>query len=435
MSGTDITDILVAHETTEARHAAVLDLLAQTSGEDIDTGELLNNIIGFVRRFVWLPEAEDYLAIGLWVLVTHAVDAFARYPYLFISSPERECGKTQLLELLEALSARAWKIDGPPTEAVLFRKLDKDRPTLLLDEVDQLFRLGDQRTAGLVSILNAGYKAGATVPRCVGDGANMDTKDFCVSGPKGYAAIETGAIPDTLRSRSTRIALHRLPQGMRVERWRSDREEEHTSRLRDLATAWATANLDTLRAYRCPEIDDLSPRSEEIWEPMLGIAALAGVEHEAVELAIRLSSVSSPATSPGAALLAKLREIFDDDQLTIATTDALKALNADETLSFTGWNDGDGMNARDLARILGRYGVKPTSVRTKGLSGTVKGYRREDLAPAWDTYAPAHSECSGTSGTDPGSGTSGTEKPSVHRDVPDVPEHSEGVADPAMFRL
>lgn len=430
----DVTDFLLGH-APEDRHAAVLDLIGKSSCEQIYTGELLRQIIDFFRRFIWLPETDDYLALGLWVLVTHAVDAFARYPYLFISSPERECGKTQLLELLEALCARAWKIDGPATEAVIFRKLDQDRPTLLQDELDQLFKLGDQRMAGQLAIWNAGYKRGATVPRCVGDGANMETKDFCVSGPKGFAAINTGAISDTLLSRSIRTALHRLPQGMRVERWRSDREEEHTSRLRELAAEWATANLDALREYRNPPIDDLSPRSEEIWEPMLAVAALAGIEKEAIELAVRLSSVSSPAISPGGALLAKLRDIFGEDRQTISTAEALKALNEDETLSFTGWNDGDGMRPRDLARILGRYGVKPGTVRVKGFSDTCKGYRREDLAPVWETYAPTLSECDVTSVTSPGAGTPSTGKALVHRDVTDVPSHPEGVPGPAMFRL
>ena len=54
-----------------------------------------------------------------------------------VLSPEKRSGKTRALEVLELLTPRAWRIVQPST-AVLFRKIEKDHPTLLLDEADAI---------------------------------------------------------------------------------------------------------------------------------------------------------------------------------------------------------------------------------------------------------------------------------------------------------
>lgn len=44
-------------------------------------------------------------------------------------------GKSRLLEVLELLVLRPW-MNIAPSDAVLYRKVDIDHPTLLVDEVD-----------------------------------------------------------------------------------------------------------------------------------------------------------------------------------------------------------------------------------------------------------------------------------------------------------
>jgi hypothetical protein len=52
---------------------------------------------------------------------------------------------------------------------VLFRKIEQEAPTLLLDEVDGIFRAkSDESKEALRALLNAGFERRATVPRCVG---------------------------------------------------------------------------------------------------------------------------------------------------------------------------------------------------------------------------------------------------------------------------
>jgi hypothetical protein len=98
---------------------------------------LLDEVVGFLRRYVVIGEAElDSLA--LWVLHTHAFSAAEATPYLAISSAEKACGKTRLLETLELLVSKPW-LTGRVTPAVLTRKVDAEEPTLLLDESDAAF--------------------------------------------------------------------------------------------------------------------------------------------------------------------------------------------------------------------------------------------------------------------------------------------------------
>ena len=106
------------------------------------------------------------------------------------------------------------------TEAVLFREIDKTQPTLLLDESDALFKKGgggnDDRREPIRALLNAGFKRGAMVPRCMGN--NFEVQHFKVFCAKAFAGI--GTLPDTIADRSLPIRLTRKSRSETVERLR-----------------------------------------------------------------------------------------------------------------------------------------------------------------------------------------------------------------------
>src|SRR5436190_24259750 len=101
----------------------------------------LYTVEAFVGRFVVLSD-DQAVAVALWVAHTHAIESAVATPYLSISSAEKRSGKTRLLEVLALLVAKPW-LTGGTTKAALVRKVDRDRPTLLLDDSDAAFR-GDQ---------------------------------------------------------------------------------------------------------------------------------------------------------------------------------------------------------------------------------------------------------------------------------------------------
>ncbi|MDQ3319451.1 MAG: hypothetical protein M3515_04285 [Actinomycetota bacterium] len=207
------------------------------------SGELLEDVRTFVERFVVLtPEQLD--CVALWILHTHAVGAAAQTPYLSIRSPEKQSGKTRLLEILELLCARA-KLWTRPSEAVTFRTIERDQPTLLLDEIDTIWTDKGNEHEGLRALLNSGNRRGTTVPRCVGPSQALH--EFPVSCAKALAGI--GAPPDTVADRSIPIGLKRR----RVTR-RSSASGSATrhglSRGRRSASGWQSGPRRTRRSSR-----------------------------------------------------------------------------------------------------------------------------------------------------------------------------------------
>src|SRR5262245_26520588 len=105
-----------------------------------------------------------FLIVALWCIATHLFESFDAFPYLAITSPAKRCGKTRLAELAEMVCARPWRTVGA-TPAVIFRSIEKRKPTLIIDEAE-ILTARDERAFTLREVLNAGYRKGQTVSRC-----------------------------------------------------------------------------------------------------------------------------------------------------------------------------------------------------------------------------------------------------------------------------
>jgi hypothetical protein len=122
----------------------------------LELTQLLEEIGSFLRRFVVFTAFEQVDALALWVFHSHAVDAADVSPYVIVDSPEKQCGKSRLLDVTALLVRHAWRIDAIPSEAVLFRKIARDAPTVLLDEADAVFGAARERTEPVRALLNSG---------------------------------------------------------------------------------------------------------------------------------------------------------------------------------------------------------------------------------------------------------------------------------------
>jgi hypothetical protein len=146
--------------STDERHGGVLDPAALAA--------LLDAVGTLLSKYVVFRSTAQRTAVVLWIAHAHALKAFEVTPYLNVRSAEKRSGKTRLLETLAELVPRPW-LTVQPTEAVLFRKIAKEAPTVLLDEVDTIFKgPSTDQTEGLRAVLNSGYRRGATVDRCAG---------------------------------------------------------------------------------------------------------------------------------------------------------------------------------------------------------------------------------------------------------------------------
>jgi hypothetical protein len=204
-----------------------------------DTGTLLEESTAFVTRYVVLSPAQAD-AISLWILHTHTLDAADATPYLAITSAEKRCGKTRLLETLELLVNRPW-LTGRVTAAVLARKIDAESATLLLDESDAAFKGGEEYAETLRGILNTGHRRGGKMSCCVGKGPNIGYEDFSTFSAKAIAGI--GKLPDTVADRSLPIRLQRRAPTERVERFRRREILPVAAVLRQRVEQWARSMM------------------------------------------------------------------------------------------------------------------------------------------------------------------------------------------------
>ena len=106
--------------------------------EPPDLGTLLDMLSKYLPRFVLFSSDAQPIVLALWIAHAWAIEAFDVTPYPNISSAEKRSGKTQLLECLSYVVPKPW-LTLSPSEAVLYRKTEKEGPTLLLDESDALF--------------------------------------------------------------------------------------------------------------------------------------------------------------------------------------------------------------------------------------------------------------------------------------------------------
>jgi hypothetical protein len=95
----------------------------------VDGVDLLNALSAELRRHVIMSkEAAD--ATALWILHTFLLEVFNTSPRLAITSPERQCGKTTLIDIL-GLVTRCPLPTANATPASIFRVIEMYRPTPL----------------------------------------------------------------------------------------------------------------------------------------------------------------------------------------------------------------------------------------------------------------------------------------------------------------
>src|SRR6516225_881443 len=233
---------------------------------------LVLDLTSAVRRYVVMPE-EDALIVALWALHSYVFDVFMCTPRLCLTSPEKRCGKTTLLDVIGCLVNRALStadITGP----AIFRTVEKARPTILFDEADNTFGRGGKAAdsaCDILKIFNSGHRHGGRALRTVGD--DFEPRAFSTHSPAVIALI--GNLPGTLADRSIHIRLRRKHAGDRVEQFRIGRTED-LQRLARQARRWCEDNRSIL-VESDPEIPEvLFNRVADNWRPLLAIAEAAG---------------------------------------------------------------------------------------------------------------------------------------------------------------
>ena len=354
------------------------------SEEASGTPNILDRIVMYVRRFVSLSQYQS-IVIALWIVHTYLIEIADTTPYLAITSAEKQCGKSRLLEVLESLVANPW-LTGKVTAAVLSRKIDSQQPTLLLDETDAAFGSGNEYAEVLRGVLNTGHRRGGKASCCVREGDDFIYKDFSTFCPKALAGI--GKLPDTVADRSIPIRLKRAKPGEVLERFRLRDIVDASTNLRSEIDDWCKANSPLLEGADPDLPQELSDRQQDGAEPLLAIADAAGGlwPSAARRSLVKLCREAKDATeSTGSQLLSDIRDVFNDKNVARMNSAELSvALGAIETSPWCDWSRGRALTPPQLARLLQPFGIFPCCIRIG--DRTVRGYRRDQFEDAFARY-------------------------------------------------
>lgn len=341
----------------------------------------LDDVEATVRKFVALPSDHHYVAVALWIAASHAIGAWQHATRLCVTSPEKRCGKSRLLDLVEGM-CRNPLMTVNATVAAVTRSIAEDTPTLLIDEADTLFstkRAADNNEE-LRGVLNAGWQRNR--PSIRWDVTTRSLERIDTFAMAALAAI--GRLPDTVMDRSVVVRMRRRAPGEPVSSFRERRDRPALNELRAALADWITPNVEPL-ADAQPDMSPLEDRAADVWESLAAVADLAGGHWpaKARRAMVALTDHADDDANLGTELLRDVRRVFSETRTTaIPTAELLDRLKG---LDESPWRAFD-TTARDLARRLKAYDVRPEQVRAGDRQS--RGYKIDSLIDAFTRYLP-----------------------------------------------
>jgi hypothetical protein len=106
-----------------------------TSYKNVPFSVVLTKMADDIRSHLILEHPSHADAAVLWAVATYRMDLWSIFPKFLISSPERACGKTTFIELLEAIVLKP-VMAANVTASSFFRLIEEKQPTFLIDEAD-----------------------------------------------------------------------------------------------------------------------------------------------------------------------------------------------------------------------------------------------------------------------------------------------------------
>ncbi len=243
-------------------------------GRALEDASPIKETTEFLTDYVALPELAPTV-IATWIGAAWMHRVWDRFPHLAITSPEKRCGKTTLLDILHVLVPRPLSTSNI-SPAALYRAIEQmKRPTLLLDEAQSLSRAGSEASEVIRELLNAGIGKNAKVIRC--GGAKMDKlREYSIYSPKVFAMI--GEPDGVLADRSLPVSMRRRTSYDVIKRYRSRDVETRGKEIRERLAGWAKEYKEgAAELYECIEPFEIeNDRMAELLLPLQCVSMLAG---------------------------------------------------------------------------------------------------------------------------------------------------------------
>jgi len=360
-----------------------LVLSTPTAWTEAVSGEaILDELVNIFNKHLILPE-HSANTLALWVLFTYCFECFEHSPRLLIHSPEKRCGKTTLLMLLNFLCCRPIRV-ASLTASAMFRTIETYKPTLLIDEADSF--LNDKEE--LRGVINEGHTKGGGVIRTIETSKTHSVRFFSCFCPCAIAGI--GKVTDTIADRSILVPMRRKLLGETVCRLRGDKSIIFEP-IKQKCARWVYDNQIALSELD-PEIENhISDRTADNWRPLLIIAELAGKKW--VDLAKASMNVIdnighiNDESSIRVLLLKDIKSIFEDNKCYfISSQELCSYLSSIGDSPWGEYQQNRSITQRQLAIILKDFGISPYQKRIGDKN--IRGYDKAQFNDAFTRYLP-----------------------------------------------
>lgn len=374
-------------ETDEPTHGRRLSFKThEPHPEPVNLATLLDDLAAALDRHVILsPAARD--ATVLWIAHTWCYARFQHTPRLAITSPEKRCGKSTLLDVLRSTCLSPVKADNISSSSV-FRTIEALAPlSLLIDEADTHLKENAEELRG---VLNSGFERSGNVIRVVEISGEFVPVQFATFAPVALAAIKS--LPGTLEDRAIPIRLERKSAAQSVAKMRDRGARNKIATIGSKLARWAKDEAGKLDEN--PEIPAaLNDREGDISVPILSIADAAGAAWAARGRRALLTLFGDRANDQdsggtGAMLLSDIRTAFKDaGQNRLASTDLANRLGSMEDRPWAEWRNGKPMTAAQLSRALSPFRIRPHNARFSGaIDRVLKAYQIDHFDDAFARY-------------------------------------------------
>ncbi len=373
--------------------------------KDVNPADIFEQIHRHIRRHIFLKEDEAYSLLALWVMGTYVFRVFRYYPYIHLNA-EKRSGKTLLMEILAPLCFNG-DMSASSTEAVIYRDVQNNSPTLFLDEVESYRKEDKDRHAAIISILNSGFQRSGTARRCGGKDKDK-VQTFSTYCPKMFAGINQ--LDDVLRDRTIRIPMMRKLPGERVERYCENRDLiRFQERLRDnLYIFGLTYGTEIGGVYQehsgeIVGLEHLSDRELDVWTPIFLLANIVdrtrGDGKKLVTDAMdrysrsksRERSEEDASDNDTSRLLSAVNQMLEEIR-PMDTDGSLECYEPGEVFEFFQHRDDYYWlkSKSQLTRRLRRVGFETTVRKTLGKSRRVYLVDRASVRELTERYSPVH---------------------------------------------
>lgn len=352
------------------------------AGDDVNGKDLINQIERLFSDHIIFKDDRIPQLLSVWVMGTYFFKVFRFYGYLWVNSPVKRCGKSLLLDILSLISFNATPRLVNPSEASVFREVDSNDATLIIDEVESLSHGEKDQRSELISLLNSGFQRGSLASR-----VETRNKEFVVTYfnsycPKALAGIKS--IVDTIEDRSFKVPMARKAKSETIKRFNLKTLDSQIEKIREDCFLWALRYVGDVSEFyvEMPELQgtkNLDDRMKDILEPLLSIASIIDAQAEdktirtvknIVELASDMGRGREDAEALNGSIPAVvnvMKQIIDGiDERFISADELFSKFQGDEDLGFI-------QSKRGMAFFLSKlelYRTLPRWIEEK----TTRGY-------------------------------------------------------------